>query len=160
MPRLEERFSKVYSKFKLHFYQEIFSRFQDREASLTTVETFAMEAIHALGSPTVHQFAKFMNVSSSNAAYKIASLVRKGYVEKVQSDQDGREYHLSPTQKYLDYYNVSNEYVHTVMERVRARLAPEDLAKLEEILQVMGEELMPEIELPPAGPSAEDAAEA
>ena len=37
---LKDAFFNVYTKFKLHFYQEIFSRFQDREASLTTVETF------------------------------------------------------------------------------------------------------------------------
>lgn len=147
MAELEEQFNKVYSKFKLHFYKETFARFQDREASLTTVEVFAMEAIYALGEPTVHQFARFMGISSSSAAYKVASLVRKGYVEKVQSSQDARVFHLRPTQKYLDYYNISNAYVHTVMERIRARFSPEDLAKLSEMLTVMGDELMPEIDL-------------
>ena len=39
---LKQAFFEVYTKFKLHFYQEIFRRFQDREASLTTVETFCM----------------------------------------------------------------------------------------------------------------------
>ena len=142
---LEERFNDVYRKFKLHFYRETFARFQNREASLTTVESFAMEAIAALGSPTVHEFAAFMRISSSNAAYKIASLIKKGYVEKVQSTSDGREYHLRPTQKYLDYYNVSASYVHEVIERIKQRFSPEDLAKLEEMLQVMSEELMPEV---------------
>ena len=32
---LHQAFNEVYTKFKLHFYQEIFRRFQDREASLT-----------------------------------------------------------------------------------------------------------------------------
>lgn len=148
MSGLEERFSEVYTKFKLHFYQETFARFQDREASLTTVEVFAMEAIAALKEPTVHQFAEFMGISSSSATYKVSSLVRKGYVEKVQSSQDARVYHLRPTKKYLDYYNISNEYVHRVMERIRERFSTEDLHKLEEMLQVMSEELMPEIKLP------------
>lgn len=142
---LEDRFNEVYSKFKLHFYRETFARFQNREASLTTVESFAMEAIYALGAPTIHEFADFMRISSSNAAYKIGSLIRKGYVEKVQSELDGREYHLRPTQKYLDYYNVSASYVHEVIERIKERFSPEDLAKLEEMLTVMSEELMPEV---------------
>ena len=30
---------------KLHFYKQIFSRFEDREATLTTVESFCMEVI-------------------------------------------------------------------------------------------------------------------
>jgi len=145
---VEERFASVYSKFKLHFYQETFARFQNREASLTTVESFAMETIQALNHPTVREFAEFMRISSSNAAYKIASLVRKGYVERVQSEHDAREYHLVPTQKWADYYNISSLYVHTVMERIEERFSKEDLAKLEEILTVMDAELMPEVKLP------------
>lgn len=147
---LEDKFASVYDKFKLHFYQETFARFQNREASLTTVETFAMEAIYALGSPTVHEFAEFMRISSSNAAYKIGSLIRKGYVEKVQSESDGREYHLCPTQKYLDYYRISSSYIHDVMDRMRQRFSTDDLAKLDELLTVMGEELMPEVAVPAA----------
>ena len=104
---LEQAFNSVYSKFKLHFYQEIFRRFQDREASLTTVETFCMESIQALGRPTVNEFAGFMRISPPNAAYKVNSLVKKGYVRKVQSASDRREYHLEVTQKYLEDSNVS-----------------------------------------------------
>lgn len=144
---LEQRFEAVYTKFKLHFYQEIFERFQNREASLTTVETFAMETIQALGSPTVNEFASFMRISPPNAAYKINSLIRKGYVQKIQSAQDKREYHLQVTQKYRDYYNISNDYVHVVTERMRQRLTPEECAKLEEMLAIISKELMPEINL-------------
>ena len=146
---LEKRFAVVYSKFKLHFYQETFARFQNREASLTTVEAF-----DALGSPTVKEFADFMRVSSSNAAYKIASLVRKGYVEKVQSEEDGREYHLMPTQKYLDYYNISSDYMRTVMGRLRERLTPDQLDGLSDLLKMMSD-LMTEVALPGEGEGAE-----
>ena len=54
---LETAFSKVYTKFKLHFYRAVFGRFQAREATLTTVETFCMETIAALGEPTVNEFS-------------------------------------------------------------------------------------------------------
>ena len=147
---MEQRFEVVYTKFKLHFYQEIFARFQNREASLTTVETFAMETIQALGSPTVNEFASFMKISPPNAAYKINSLIRKGYVKKIQSEQDKREYHLQITQKYKDYYNISSDYVRTVTERIRERFSPEECAKLEEMLDIISQELMPEIDLGPA----------
>ena len=144
---LEEKFEIVYTKFKLHFYQEIFERFQNREASLTTVETFAMETIQALGSPTINEFASFMRISPPNAAYKINSLIRKGYVQKIQSEQDKREYHLQVTQKYKDYYNVSSDYVHVVTERMRERFTPDECAKLEEMLSIISKELMPEVSL-------------
>ena len=147
---LEQAFDEVYTKFKLHFYQEIFSRFQDREASLTTVETFCMESILALGSPTVNEFASFMRISPPNAAYKVNSLVKKGYINKVQSPDDRREYHLEVTQKYLDYYNISASYMVEVMDRIAARFSPEDCAKLEEMLTIVNQELMPEVDIPEA----------
>ena len=39
-------------------------------------------------------------------------------------------------------------YLHLVMERAKQRFSPDDLAKLEEMLQVVSDELMPEIQLP------------
>ena len=82
---LEEVFQEVYTKFKLHFYQSVFQRFATREATLTTVESFCMEGIMAMGEPTIAEFSRMMGISTPNAAYKIGSLVRKGYVEKIQS---------------------------------------------------------------------------
>ena len=145
---LEQAFNEVYTKFKLHFYQNVFQRFATREATLTTVESFCMEGIVAMGEPTIAEFSHLMRISTPNAAYKIGSLVKKGYVEKIQSTTDRREYYLRPTQKYLDYYNISYSYLHTVIERARQRFSPEDCAKLEEMLTVVSNELMPELELP------------
>ena len=152
---LKDAFFTVYTKFKLHFYQEIFRRFQTREASLTTMETFCMESIQALGSPTVNEFATFMCISTPNAAYKVNSLVEKGYIRKLRSEKDRREYHLEVTQKYLDYYNISTSYIAQVMDRIVERFPPEECAKLEEMLEIVSQELMPEIRLPGAGDADE-----
>lgn len=107
-----------------------------------------MEAIQALRLPTINEFASFMKISPPNAAYKVNSLIKKGYVEKIQSEHDKREYHLRPTQKYIDYYNISNDYVRKVMGRIAERFSPADCAKLEEMLAIVSDELMPEIPLP------------
>ena len=148
---LDSAFAEVYSKFKLHFYQKVFSRFQTREASLSAVETFCMEIILALKeptSPTVNEFASFVQISSPNAAYKVNSLIQKGYLKKVRSETDRREYHLVATQKYVDYYNISYNYLSTVMERIQERFSPQEVAHLEEMLHIVSRELMPEIPLP------------
>jgi DNA-binding MarR family transcriptional regulator len=145
---LEERFLDVYTKFKLFFYQTVFSRFEGREASLTTVETFCMETIYALREPTINEFANFMHISSPNAAYKINSLIKKGYVEKIRSESDRREYHLRPTQKYLDYSDINHNYIRTVLQRLKDRIPSEDQDKLEDILTIISNELMPEVSLP------------
>ena len=144
---LKKSFFNVYTKFKLHFYKEIFQRFQNREASLTTVETFCMETIMALGRPTVNEFATFMCISPPNAAYKVNNLIKKGYINKVQSETDRREYHLEVTQKYIDYYNISANYMVDVMDRIAKRFSPEDCKKLAEMLNVVSQELMPEVDI-------------
>ena len=142
---LRDEFSRVYSKFKLHFYQKVFERIEGRETSLTTVETFCMEIIYAANGPTVNEFAKLANLSSPNAAYKVNNLMKKGYLEKIQSTEDKREYHLYVTQKYLDYYNISYQYLDTVLTRLEDRFTPEELDVVKRVLKVMDEELMPEI---------------
>ncbi|MDD6333470.1 MAG: MarR family winged helix-turn-helix transcriptional regulator [Clostridia bacterium] len=142
---LQDSFNRVYTKFKMHFYQKLFEKLQERETSLTTVETFCMEIIYALDKPTVAEFAEMADISSPNAAYKINNLVKKGYLKKVQSTEDKREYHLEVTQKYIDYYNISNTYLSEVMERIQNRFSPEELETLERMLDVISNELMPEV---------------
>lgn len=144
---LQDAFSKVYMKFKLHFYRKVFERLQDREASLTTVETFCMEIIYALNNPTVAEFANITNISSPNAAYKVNNLVKKGYLKRVQSENDKREFHLEVTEKYLNYYNISYNYMETIMNRIQERFTPEEIKTLVKVLKIMDEELMPEIDL-------------
>ena len=143
---IKDEFNKVYTKFKLHFYKKVFEKWQEREATLTTVETFCMEIIYSLGNPTIHEFAKMANLSSPNAAYKVNSLVKKGYLRKIQSEEDKREYHLEATEKYISYYNISYQYMDEVMKRIEKRFGSEELKTLENILTVMSDELMPEID--------------
>ena len=144
---LYNAFSAVYMKFKLHFYQKVFEKILNREATLTTVETFCMEIIYALEEPTVAEFAKVANISSPNAAYKVNNLIKKGYLKKRQSEDDKREYHLVPTEKYMDYYNISYTYMDTVLKRVQERFSKEEVDELVRILNTTADELLPEIEL-------------
>ena len=146
---LEQKLTEVYTKFKIHFYQEMFKKLQSRETSLTIVELFCVEIIYSLNNPTVKEFADFIGVSSPNAAYKVACLIEKGYVEKVQSEQDRREYHLHVTEKYLDYLNLSQGYVSTVAQRAEERFTPERVEALNDILYDMSNDLMTEVKIPP-----------
>lgn len=147
---LEQAFNEVYTKFKMHFYRQVFQQIGSRETSLTTVETFCMEGIAALGEPTIAEFSQFMHISTPNAAYKVNCLVQKGYVEKIQSPTDRREYHLRPTKRYHDYVSVSYSYLHTVVERAQAYFSPEEVQQLEGMLTTISEKLMPEMTLPHA----------
>ena len=75
---LQENFSKVYDKFKLQFYRKVFELVRERDGSLSAMEAFSLEVIQMLGTPTVGQFADFLNISQSNATYKVNNLIKKG----------------------------------------------------------------------------------
>lgn len=139
-------FKEVYMKFKLNFYKSMFEKIQNREMSLSAVETFCIEIIYAMNKPTVSEFASFIQISSPNAAYKVNSLVKKGYLVKKQSENDKREYHLEVTEKYLNYYNLSSSYIDTVTKRMEERFTEEEIKLLQKMLSVMTEELMPELD--------------
>ncbi|MCL2680353.1 MAG: MarR family transcriptional regulator [Coriobacteriia bacterium] len=141
---LESVFNEVYTKFKLHFYRGIFERLQEREASLSASEAYAVEVIHALNKPTITQFADFLCVSKSNATYKLNTLVKKGYIQRVKSDSDKREFHLHTTEKFLKYYAINQSYIDTVMQRINDRFSQAELVQFEKMLAVISRELMPE----------------
>ena len=144
---LQESFLRVYEKLKSEFCRQVFALVRERRGSLSAMEAFSLEVIRQLGRPTVSQFAAFLNISQSNATYKVANLIHKGYLEKENSGADRREYYLRPTQKYIDYYSISYSYLHTVIERVRQRFPAEDCDKMEQMLSVISTELMPELDM-------------
>ena len=144
---MKNSFLKVYSKFKLQFYRSVFDLVRERDGSLSAMEAFSLEVIELLGEPTVGQFAEFLSISQSNATYKVNSLIKKGYLERLNSTTDRREYYLKLSDKYYNYINLMNNYQLQVIERIEKRFSPEDVAKFDEMLRIIAQELMPEVEL-------------
>lgn len=140
-----EALNAVYSKFKLNFYQKVFQTFENREASLTTIEAFFVEVIYALNCPTVNEVSRFTGVSQPNVAYKVNNLEKKGYVKRVRSQEDKREVHLIVTDKFQRYYGINYEYLQVVSERISKRFAKEDVERLNEMLKIISDELMEEV---------------
>ena len=141
---LETSFTGVYDKFKLQFYRRVFELVRERDGSLSAMEAFSLEVIQMLGTPTVGQFADFLNISQSNATYKVNNLIKKGYIERQNSQLDRREYHLVLSEKYYRYIGLLSSYENTVTERMVSRFSPEDIAKFDEMLRIISQELMPE----------------
>lgn len=142
-----ELLKKVFGKFKMYSYHEMFKIWKGRETSLTTVETFCMEIIYSMGRPTVSEFAAFASLSSANAADKINKLISKGYLKKVRSEKDKRRYYLEPTQKYLDYYNIYENYIDRVMAKAPESFDKKELAVFYKILCWIDRELKKDQEL-------------
>ena len=140
----DESFEEVFDKFKFQFFRRIFDHVRERDGSLSAMEAFSLEIIDLLHSPTVGQFADFLNISQSNATYKVNSLIRKGYLVRQNSSLDRREYHLVLSDKFYSYMSLLTSYVDTVMARIRDRFAQEDLESFDRILRTISDELMPE----------------
>ena len=140
--------SEVYGKFRLHYYRDVFNRIQARELSLSAVEVYCTEIIRALNKPTINEFANFIGISSPNATYKVNSLIQKGYVTKVQSESDKREYYLDVTDKFYKYWNLSEKYLDIVEGRLQDSLSPEEFETFNRILNKISDEMMPEVGLP------------
>lgn len=141
---LQDSFLEVYDKFKLEFFRRIFEQVREREGSLTAMEAFSIEIIHALNEPTVGRFAEFLNISQSNATYKVNSLIKKGYLKKQNSDTDRREYHLVLSEKYYNYTDIMRSYVKTVLGRIEENFSPDEVKLFSDMLERISAEMMPE----------------
>ncbi len=141
---MERSFIEVYDKFKLEFFRRIFELVREREGSLSAMEAFSIEVIHALHEPTVGQFAEFLNISQSNATYKVNNLIKKGYLIRQNSETDRREYHLILSDKYYGYTDIMRSYVDTVVGRIRKSFTPEEAKQFGDMLDRISNEMMPE----------------
>ena len=138
---VDKSFVEIYDKFKLKFYRSVFELVREREGSLSAMEAFSLEVINMLSEPTVGQFADFLNISQSNATYKVASLIRKGYLTKENSGADRREYYLVLTPKYYGYVGRMDEAIVSAVGRAEQRYTQLDLEKFAALLDDVASEL-------------------
>lgn len=110
--------------------------------TLTSVEKVSMETITSLGSPTVAEFARALNISPPNAAYRVAGLMKKGFLMKSQDKEDRRKFFLVPKKRYLQYVRANETYIRDLSERIRERFSDEDYNRLVDMLGIIDKELM------------------
>ena len=143
---VEEAFQKVYRRFRLYFYQNVFEQFRRQHGRITLTEAFDAGAIHALGRPTMGEFAAFVGASRPGATYRVGSLVEKGFVQKLPSSTDRRESILAVTDRFLEVGAAGDEYVHTVIGRMMERFSAEELSRLSRMRHIIADELMGEVD--------------
>ena len=68
-------------------------------------------------------------------------MINKGYVKKIQSQFDKREYYLLTTNKYDKYYGIDNELLESVTSKLEMKLTREEIKKLDQSLRSVMEEL-------------------
>lgn len=130
-------FENLYRQFRLAYAKKIFSMIKEREGSLSASELLSAEVIFLLERPTVSGFADFLNISSPNAAYKIKNLVEKGYVRRVPSDKDKREFYLEITDKFRNYYTENDTYGAFILEKIKSSLDEQEIKRLDGIMRML-----------------------
>ena len=131
---IERDFEVIYNEFRLKLYKHIFGIIGEKTGSLSATEYFAAEVVYLLGSPTVTEFAEYLNISSPNAAYKVRSLIDKGYLVKTRTE-DKRSYRLSVTEKFTRYYHKEDSYGAYITKLLEKRLTAEELAYVKKIFR-------------------------
>lgn len=139
---LLNHFSSIYTKFRMHLYSKIFKQEDKSKDALSAIDVLCVELIYSLERPTIKEFADFAGLSAPNAAYKVNNLVRKGYIRRVQSEIDKREYHLEVTEKYVGAYGITYQYVAELSKKMEERFSAEQIEQLESFLAIVDDELM------------------
>ncbi len=137
---------KVYEKFRMNFYKSVCKEIEPNDDKLTVLETITLEVIDILNEPTVNDVARFLEISQPNAAYKIATLGKKGYLTKVQSKVDRREYHVILSDKYYEYSKGKNEDIKNMLCRLTENYNEKELENFDRMLNDINVAMEPIIE--------------
>jgi DNA-binding MarR family transcriptional regulator len=131
---LEKEFEQLYLKFRVNYCKNLFGKVNQKDGSLSATESYVAEVIYLLNRPTVREFADYIHISLPNASYKINQLIKKGYIKKINSEQDKREYHLEITDKFLDYYGANASFHTRLMEQIKEEFTDEEVNLLENMI--------------------------
>ena len=139
---LEHEFERLYLRFRLLQYKELFARIREKDGSLSATEASAAEVIYLLDRPTIKEFADFLNISQPNATYKVNSLINHGYIVREASESDRRESRLVVTDKFLGYYGRNAGFIRSMMDNIRAKFTPEEIDQLELMIRRVSDEAL------------------
>ena len=131
---LSESLSRVMLRMRLGFLRKMFITVREESKDLTPMEIFCLEGIEAMERPTISQFAQFTGISQSNATYRVNCLIRKGYLNRVPSDTDRREFHLELTDKFKGPGQAFEQGVRVLAKRIALQMTHEETEKLTAIL--------------------------
>lgn len=131
----------LYQKLRLMHYRSLFGRIREKAGSLSATEAYSLDVIYILDKPTIKQFSDFLGISQPNATYKINSLISKGYIKKVLSEDDRREYHLYIADKFYTYYDYKNSFLADAVKKLESTHNSEEIKLFENMLHEMNEAL-------------------
>jgi DNA-binding MarR family transcriptional regulator len=109
--------------------------FQDaRFSELSVRQMLYLNTIIRMGHPTFSDLAKELEVSKPSVTANVSTLIRKGYVRKVQDHEDLRAYHIVLTPKAEEFNDFHQNIHKDLVHHMAAQLDPGEIDHLAELL--------------------------
>jgi DNA-binding MarR family transcriptional regulator len=108
---------------------------QEQFAELSMRQVYYLETILRMESPTFSDVAQNLGITKPSVTAIVEKLIQKGYVEKVQSENDRRTYHIIPTKKAATFSQL-HENTHRQMAQLFTKTLNEaEIQQLTGLLQ-------------------------
>ena len=118
-------------------YKSLFKKIHEKPGSLSATEAFSVDSIYLLNEPTIKQFADYLGISQPNATYKINSLIEKGYIKRVPSKDDKREFRLCMADKFYKYYETRISFIDKCVDSLEKAYSSEELSLFADMLDTL-----------------------
>lgn len=106
----------------------------ERFAELSMRQMLYLTTIIRMGHPTFSDLARELKVSKPSVTANVGTLIRKGYVAKIQDHEDLRSFHIVTTQKALEFDELHQNVHKNLARHLAAQLNPNEVEQLAGLL--------------------------
>ena len=110
----------------------------ERFAELSMRQMFYLNTIIRMWHPTFSDLAHELNVTKPSVTAIVGTLINKGYVQKVQDNEDRRAYHIVLTTKGRDFNQIHEAMHKRLADFLAAQL---DENEVEQLARLLGKAL-------------------
>ena len=105
-----------------------------QEEGFTTRQIVYIDTINMLGNPNLGEIAKALKLSKPSVTAIVDKLASKGYIEKFQSDEDRRSFHVHLSAKGKNLVKMHAQTHNKIVDMLQDNLDSRDLKNLVTIL--------------------------
>lgn len=121
---LIEIITKLIGDWEMEFVQ------QYAEEGFTARQIEYIDVIYKLGNPNLGEIARALKLSKPSVTAIVDKLTEKGYIQKFQSDEDRRSFHVHLSAKGRRLVEMHNKTHDKIAELFRSNLNSKDLETL------------------------------
>jgi len=112
--------------------EEFIKKYQ--EEGFTARQIVYIDTINMLGNPNLGEIAKALKLSKPSVTAIVDKLESKGYIEKFQSDEDRRSFHVHLSTKGKNLVKMHGDTHNKIVDMLQNNLDSKDLKNLVTIL--------------------------